>query len=118
MFRIRLKQLREEKHFSQAVLAKKLGVCQSTVGMWENGKNKPENAKLEALASLLDVSTDYLLGRAEQRQYNEKPLAEGEGLKGRIISLLDSLSPAELQRVDDFLSGLKSGQREHGSPRP
>lgn len=63
MFRIRLKELREQFHLSQAALAKKIGVSQSAVGMWESGRNMPESTKLEALATLFDVSTDYLLGR-------------------------------------------------------
>lgn len=66
MFAIRLKELREQAGFSQAVLARKLGVRQSTVGMWENGKNKPQNSKLEMMASIFDVSTDYLLGRSDE----------------------------------------------------
>ena len=37
MFQVRLKELRERAGFSQAVLAKKVGVAQSTVGMWESG---------------------------------------------------------------------------------
>ena len=65
MFSIRLKELREKAGYSQAQLAKKIGVGQSTVGMWENGKNKPQNAKLEMLATLFDVSIDYLLGRID-----------------------------------------------------
>ena len=63
MFQVRLKAMREQAHLSQAALAKKVGVAQSTVGMWESGRNKPENAKLEALANLFNVTTDYLLGR-------------------------------------------------------
>lgn len=67
MFSIRLKQLREEKGYSQAVLARKLGVGQSTVGMWENGKNKPHNSYLTMLSEIFGVSTDYLLGRSDDR---------------------------------------------------
>lgn len=65
MFSLRLKELRENAGWSQAQLAKKLQVGQSTVGMWENGKNMPQNAKLEMLATLFGVSTDYLLGRSD-----------------------------------------------------
>ena len=39
MFRIILKRLREENKISQQKLANELKVSQSTVGMWENGKN-------------------------------------------------------------------------------
>ena len=55
VFAIRLKELREQAGFSQAVLARKLGVRQSTVGIWENGKNKPQNSKLEMMASIFNV---------------------------------------------------------------
>ena len=70
MFAIRLKELREESGYSQSVLARKLGVRQSTVGMWESGQNKPQNSKLEMLASIFNVSTDYLLGRSDERGKN------------------------------------------------
>lgn len=74
MFAIRLKELREEAGYSQSVLARKLGVRQSTVGMWENGQNKPQNAKLEMLASIFGVSTDYLLGRSDSKNDNDDDL--------------------------------------------
>lgn len=79
MFRIRLKELREHFKYSQAVLAEKIGVSQSAVGMWESGRNMPESAKLEALATLFEVSTDYLLGRdmAADAQ-KEKPIPKDE----------------------------------------
>ncbi len=62
MFQIRLKELREKAHLSQASLAKKIGVSQSTVGMWESGRNKPKNAQLVMLSTLFGVSADFLLG--------------------------------------------------------
>ena len=65
MFSLRLKALRENAGYSQAQLARILNVRQSTVAMWENGTNKPQNAKLEQLATIFNVTTDYLLGRVE-----------------------------------------------------
>lgn len=84
MFRFRLEELRNEHHYSQAALARKIGVGQSTVGMWENGKNLPEVKKLLAIADLFDVSTDWLLGRDRYigtgREMNtvETPLSDDE----------------------------------------
>lgn len=63
MFQTRLKELRMEKKISQNELGKALGVAQSTVGMWESGKNKPEYAMLEKIANYFNVSLDYLLCR-------------------------------------------------------
>ena len=70
MFQLNLKKLREEHKLSQAKLAKILGVAQSTVGMWESGKNKPEYNTLVKLAEIFNVSTDYIVG-------NDRPLPEG-----------------------------------------
>ena len=73
MFRIQLRILREKAGLSQAALAKKLGINQSAVAAWEAGRNKPENTKLEALANIFGVSTDYLLGR-ESTHSNRIPV--------------------------------------------
>lgn len=63
MLRIRLKELREEKHISQAQLAKAIGVGQSTVGMWESGKSVPEYKTLMKVADYFQVTVDYLIGK-------------------------------------------------------
>lgn len=62
MTQIRLKLLREKAGLSQYDLADKLGVRQSTVAMWESGKNKPNNSSLLALAELFNTTVDYILG--------------------------------------------------------
>ena len=104
MFAIRLKQLREEAGYSQATLARKLGVGQSTVGMWENGKNKPQNAYLEKMAEIFVVSTDYLLGRSDTRDDTSQQLEPSIGdidfaLSGEIRDLTDD----EKQDVLDYV---------------
>lgn len=109
MFQVRLKELRERAGFSQAVLAKKVGVAQSTVGMWESGRNKPENSKLEALATLFNVSTDYLLGRDEPTQTIDEQLSEIDfALSGEIRDLNDD----EKQDVLDFVRFKRAQRKE------
>jgi len=61
MLQKNLKRIRLEKRISQCELAEKMGVSQSTVGMWECGKNKPKYANLEKIASILDVPISDLL---------------------------------------------------------
>ena len=60
-----LKKLREEHHYSQEKLAKKLGVARSTISMWETSKSQPDNDSLIRLAELFGSSVDYLLNREE-----------------------------------------------------
>ena len=68
-FQIRLKQLGESTKTSQQQLALVLGVSQSTVGMWESGKNLPSVSTLLELADYFHCSTDYLLGRVNNPTY-------------------------------------------------
>ncbi|MGN0171735.1 MAG: helix-turn-helix domain-containing protein [Acutalibacteraceae bacterium] len=68
MFRIILKQLREDAGLSQAQLAKIIGVSQSTIGMWESGKNKPEHSYLLKLSEYFNVSIDYLVGKSDIKE--------------------------------------------------
>lgn len=66
MFRIRLKELREQKGLSQDAFSKDIGVSQSTVGNWESGTRHPKMDVLEKIARYFDVSIDYLLGRSDE----------------------------------------------------
>ncbi len=57
-----IKKEREKNGFSQAELARRLGVGQSTVAMWESGKNNPEYGTLLKLADIFGVGIDVLAG--------------------------------------------------------
>ena len=60
----RLKELRKQRGYSQADVAKLLNIGRTTYLKYENGENKPSR-KLKEIASLFHVSTDYLLGRTD-----------------------------------------------------
>ena len=64
-FAERLKELRKECKMSQAQLATKLGVNQRTISNWEKEIRQPDYDMLLKIATVLDVSTDYLLGLSE-----------------------------------------------------
>lgn len=58
----RIKELREEKAWTQTELAKILGVTRSCVNAWEMGISVPSTQYVVELASLFHISTDFLLG--------------------------------------------------------
>ena len=62
MFRIRLKQLREERGYSQFAFAKKLGVAQSTVGNWESGIREPSFETIQKISEALNTTPSHLMG--------------------------------------------------------
>lgn len=61
MLGIRIAILRISKGWSQAELARRIGVSASAVGMYEQGRREPSLGLLVRLAQELGVTTDYLL---------------------------------------------------------
>lgn len=60
---MRIREFRKARNITQAQLAERLGVSQSTVCGWENETVKIPIDKLIALADLFDCALDALLGR-------------------------------------------------------
>lgn len=60
---LRLKNLREEKHYTQEELAKVLHTSRSRISMYEQGKRQPDFEMQETIADFFNVSIDYLFGR-------------------------------------------------------
>lgn len=54
-------QLRKEKGLSQEALAEQIGTTRQAVSKWENDQGFPETEKLLQLATIFEVSTDFLL---------------------------------------------------------
>ena len=65
IFGERLKEIRTEKHLKQTDIAKILNVSGNTVHAWETDKQELSLATLLKLSELLEVSTDYLLGKTD-----------------------------------------------------
>lgn len=58
----RIKQLREKKRLTLMNLSKELGLPDSTLSQYENGKRQISIGKAKKLAEYFDVSVGYLLG--------------------------------------------------------
>ncbi len=57
----RIKTLRTARGWTQADLARRLGITRNGVNSWEQGLSMPSPAFLVELAKVFSVSTDYLL---------------------------------------------------------
>ena len=53
--------LRKQKGMTQEALAFKLGISRQSVSKWETGECEPDLSKLKEIASMFEVSIDYLL---------------------------------------------------------
>lgn len=64
----RIKELRVEKGLTLKKLGEKLNLGESTMSMYESGNRNPDYDTLSKIAEIFNVSTDYLLGRTDQRK--------------------------------------------------
>lgn len=96
IFNKRLREARDLRGLSQAQLAAKSGLPAASVSHFESGPRKPSFDNLKALASALDVTTDYLLGRSDT------PEASAETV-GRLHRDLHKLTTQDLELAKDFV---------------
>ncbi len=55
-----IRELREERKWSQFELATRAGVTPGTVGNWERGKTEPKASQLRRLAEVFGVAMDVI----------------------------------------------------------
>lgn len=58
----------EKKGISTSRAAIEMGISKGTVSVWKNKGTSPQMAQLEKIANYFQVSTDYLLGKSEQKE--------------------------------------------------
>jgi len=64
----RIRDLREDKDYTQSQVAADLNIAQNTLSQYENGVLNIPNKILIAMAKYYNVSTDYLLGLTDNSQ--------------------------------------------------
>jgi transcriptional regulator with XRE-family HTH domain len=74
----KIKELRLEKHLSQAALARCIGISKAMISSYELEHRSPKYDVLIKIAAYFNVSTDYLLGL-------EKPSVNYDGLNEKEI---------------------------------
>ena len=89
----KLKELRMSHNLSQADVAKKLEISPSIVSGYETGERTPSTENLLALAYLYKCSTDYLLGKS-----NDKP---------PVVLDVDGLTPEQIHSLQALINTMK-----------
>lgn len=89
----RLSVCRQNKNMTQEELAYRLGVTPQALSKWERGLSLPDTSILPAIARMLEISTDFLLG------INQQNTMGGDGCKLQQMigeNLRNALDPLEL----------------------
>ena len=85
----RLRTLRKDKKLTQQQLASMIGVKNSVISFYEMGDRTPSPEVIKKLASVLHVSTDFLLGIDKQEAIDVSGLEESD--KALVRTLVDIL---------------------------
>lgn len=113
----KFKQLRKNYNMLQSNIASKLNVSVSTVGMWEQGRNQPDNETIKKIANIFNVTTDYLLDNDINSNNDNKELLEtistdlSDPLNKALYSKASELKNAKdkqivLNIIESFIKGV------------
>lgn len=94
----RLRELREEKKWTQDDLALRLNVKRAAISKYENERIPLTGETLKLLSEIFDVSSDYILGISETRNVEgtsfQKPelITKLEQVKNELVNNKDPLT--------------------------
>lgn len=104
----RLKKLRTERGLLQSDVAEFLNIKTNSYSQWETGKREPDYSSLLKLADYFQVSVDYLLGRSDDPEPEQKqkgPLLPTVAMNLRYYRLASHLSTSQAAKLADVPAG-------------
>ncbi len=98
----RLRELRNEKRLTLRELGELTKISYSTISSMENDIRPFTQNNLEILSNFFNVSTDYLLGKTDDRIPASTPSAK-EQLKGVQLALFNQVGELTEDQAEDVL---------------
>ncbi|MGN0157068.1 MAG: helix-turn-helix domain-containing protein [Lachnospiraceae bacterium] len=109
MFGDILRELREDRGYTQEELGKKLHLSKTSISHYENSLSMPNIDLLIMLSDIFDVSVDYLLGQTDVTvKYSDfsKTMFRDYTL-GSAVNIISSLDKNHLESFFTFLDYIK-----------
>lgn len=102
----RLKELRLEKDLSLKEVATSVGLAESQLSYYENGKREPRKGSdtWEKLANYFDVSVGYIMGISDQKVSEEKALEVAKKIFNDGLNRIDDFEERERKAFEYFKS--------------
>lgn len=85
----RIRELREERGLTQKELAEAIGVDRTAIAKYESGASGAKSEMLEKLANYFGVTTDYILGRTNEK--TPAPVVQSESEEEEIREYLQQI---------------------------
>ena len=109
-----LRSLRKEKRLTLIELSQKVNINKTSIARYETGEVEMKADVLQMFANFFNVSTDYLLGKTNDRTPVETPSSPKEQLQGIKLALYDQvedLTDDQAQQVLDIIKIIKKDQK-------
>lgn len=101
----RIKEARERLGYNQAKLSSEAQITPAAISQIEAGDRTPSTPILRRVASVLKVSTDYLLGNSNETQLQD--LVQDEGIQ-KFFRGFKELSSKDQQTIQEQIEFLRS----------
>ena len=107
----RIKELRKEQGLTLRQFGQKVGLNNSAISQYENGKREPGIAKWEIMATALGVSAAYLVGWTDKNDRSERKASTvNTGRRIKSLRMQAGLTQSELALRVNIYSGKKTAQ--------
>lgn len=106
----RIRKVRENLNLTGEEFGKKLNVTKVAVSNWENNNRKPDAEMLIKIADLGNISTDHLLGRTNDSNFNiyeKKEEQTSYNTLNKAKEILDTFKKAGINPEDIDLEELQ-----------
>lgn len=106
----RLRELRLEKRLTLRELSEILNISYSNIAMIERGERNFTSDTLLMFASFFNVSTDYLLGKTDDRlpTPTSSPKDQLQGIKLALYNQTEELTEEQMEDVLKFVEFIKN----------
>lgn len=111
----RLSALREDAQLSKKELASLLDVSPSRISFYEGGQTQIPSHMIDKIASLFEVSADYLLGRTNIKNSIEYEKVTNQiSTSSEVLRILQDLKefPSLIQEAEQFIKFKKNLLKE------
>lgn len=110
-----LKKLRKENKLTQSDLGEAIGIGQTSIANYENGKRFPDEKNLIRIADYFNISLDLLIGRELKNTEGNNVsgfLYEGSDLDDKAVEYMTAAQKSGSEAVNMILGLLESGYTE------
>ena len=110
----KLRLLRKERGLTLIELSSLIHINKTSIARYETGEVEMKADTLKTFASFFNVSTDYLLGKTNDRtpvESTPSPKDQLQGIKLALYDQVEDLTDDQAQQVLDIIKIIKKDQK-------